>query len=153
MWRRVAKQIDVELEELRQLVDTHRPLLERCGHSAPDAIELSALAAMLHSYYTGIENIFKRVAVEIDGDLPTGQAWHRALLDAMAAPGRSRPSVISMPTRERLLGYVHFRHLFRHAYSFRLRWEKMAALVLDCEETLRTVEAELKTFLQTGAQG
>ena len=94
-----------------------------------DVIERSALAAMLHSFYTGIENIFKRVAVEIDGEPPTGDFWHRQLLDRMACPRRDRPAVISKTLKDKLRTYLEFRHVFRHAYTFELRWEKMAR---DC---------------------
>jgi hypothetical protein len=34
-------------------------------------IELAALAAALHSFYTGVENIFKRLVAEVDGE-PVG---------------------------------------------------------------------------------
>ena len=50
---------------------------------------------MLHSFYTGVENIFKRIALEIDGELPSGDYWHRQLLERMTEPGMSRPAVIS----------------------------------------------------------
>ena len=54
--------------------------------SPPDDIELSALAAMLHSFYNGIENIFKRVTAELDDRLPGGEFWHRELMDCMTMP-------------------------------------------------------------------
>ena len=65
MWNRLSKQTAVELEQLDRLIETHRPLLTKCASETPSNIELSALAAMLHSFYTGIENIFKRVAVAL----------------------------------------------------------------------------------------
>ena len=49
-------------------------------------IELSALAAMLHSFYNGIENILKRIALELDDPMPGGESWHKELLDCMTLP-------------------------------------------------------------------
>jgi hypothetical protein len=73
--------VGVEIEQLNHLLETHPPLLRKCLKIKPDHIELSALAAMLHAFYTGIENILKRVSVELDGNPPTGEFWHRQLLD------------------------------------------------------------------------
>jgi hypothetical protein len=61
----------------------------------PDFIELSVLATMLHSFYTGIENIFKRIALEIDGNIPSGFASHSDLLTIMTHSNANRPPVIS----------------------------------------------------------
>lgn len=148
MWPRLAKQINVEREQLRRLIEIHSRLLANCASQAPNEIELSALAALLHSFYTGLENIFKRVAVELDGELPTGEAWHQQLLDAMASPTRLRRAVISESMRDILSEYLAFRHVFRQAYSFELRWNKMSALVLNCAATFRQLEIELEAFLQ-----
>lgn len=149
MWDRVRKQTAVEREQLNHLIETHRPLLEKCANVPPDAIELSALAAMLHSFYTGVENIFKRVVIEIDGAPPQGGSWHRELLDRVTHLSAARPAVISTSLRETLRGYLDFRHVFRNAYSFQLQWEKMASLVLECEETLQKLEAELDVFFES----
>ena len=111
---------------------------------------MSALATMLHSFYTGVENIFKRAAIEIDGGPPTTENWHRDLLDSMATSTAWRSAVVSADTQRRLLGYLSFRHVFRHAYTFRLRWDKMAVLVLECEGVFRQLEADLNSFLRAG---
>ncbi len=147
----MRQEIVIERQDLNHLLDLSRPLLTKCANEAPSEIELWALAAMLHSFYNGVENIFKRIATESGDPLPTGETWHRALLDMMTKPGSTRAVVISMPLRDRLREYLRFRHAFRHAYSFRLRWDKMASLTLGCEETLRLFEAELDVFLQTYA--
>ena len=70
MWRKLRKQIDVECQMLRQLLADHAPLLRKCEASEPDRIELSALAAVLHGLYNGIENVFKRVTLELGQELP-----------------------------------------------------------------------------------
>ncbi|MGH9799010.1 MAG: hypothetical protein ACRD82_01465 [Blastocatellia bacterium] len=146
---KLRKQIAIELEQLNHLLDVHRPLLNQCASEPPSEIEISALAAMLHSFYTGIENIFKRIALESGGTLPSGEAWHRKLLDAMSNPSATGVALISTQLRDRLRDYLRFRHVFRQAYSFQLRWEKMASLVLECEGTLRLLESELGNLPQT----
>lgn len=146
MLDRLRKQVAVEFEQLDKLIEVHRPLLDKCENAPPTDIELSALAAMMHSFYTGIENIFKRVAVELDGELPTGRSWHRELLDSMSEPTSLRSAVISAELRHRFEEYLKFRHFFRQAYSFQFEWEKLSSLVLACETTLHRLEDEMSTF-------
>ena len=105
---------------------------------------------MLHAFYTGIENIFKRIEVELGEELPPGDAWHRQLLRAMTLPGRNRRPVISPALEEALRDYLAFRHVFRQAYTFQLKWARMSRLVLGCEETLERLERELDAFLEAG---
>jgi len=125
----------------------HRPLLLKVRSVTPDGIERSAIAALLHGFYTGIENLFKRIALECDGDLPGGPAWHRALLDSMATSVATRSAVLSDPLHNCLTEYLQFRHVFRQAYSFQLRWEKMQSLVWQCETTMDSLEAELRNWV------
>jgi hypothetical protein len=135
---------------LHQLLETYRPLFEKVHSSEPDHTELGALAAVLHSFYTGIENIFKRIAMEIDDSLPSGLSSHAGLLGQMAQPTDLRPAVISGDLRLRLRHYLDFRHMFRHAYAIEMKWRKMADLVLHCEETLDRLQMELEAFFAAG---
>src|SRR5208282_4550496 len=100
----LQEQVTLERGQLHRLFCIHRPLLEKCAVSPPNDIELSALAAMLHSFYNGKE-------------------------------------------------YMEFRHVFRHAYTFDLRWDRMKTLVLGCEETLHLVEGKLDRFFEGGTGG
>jgi hypothetical protein len=149
VWHKLVKQIDVERQQMRRLIEIHGRLLANCASRIPNDIELSALAALLHSFYTGVENIFKRVAIELDGEAPRGEAWHRQLLDSMATSTTHRRALISESLHDTLGEYLAFRHVFRQAYSFDLHWEKMSALVLNCETTFQLLETELEAFLQT----
>jgi len=121
VWRELKGQIDVEEAQLQHLLELHRPLLEKCRSEEPGPIELSALAALLHSFYTGTENLFSRVAIELDGGVAHGDAWHRRLLQQMAVGNEVRPPFISPEVMEQLQPYLQFRHFFRHSYSFQLR--------------------------------
>ena len=153
MWDDLRGKWAVERQQLQRLLEYYRPLLEKCASNPPNDHELSALAAMLHSFYNGIENIFKRIAAECYDRSPQGQAWHRELLDLMAQPGRTGPAAISQSLVERLDAYLDFRHFFRHSYVFHLRWDRMKSLVLECEETLQLVEGELDRFFEAGTGG
>ncbi|MGH9448850.1 MAG: hypothetical protein ACRD3O_24505 [Terriglobia bacterium] len=150
MWDKLRKQVALEREQLHRLLEAYRPLVERCAASPPTPIEASALGAMLHSFYNGIENMFKRIAEKLDGGAPGGEFWHRELLDSMSVPGETRSAVISEQLAESLDDYLTFRHLFRHAYTFNLRWDRMKTLVLGCEDTLTQLESELDRFLEAG---
>ena len=153
MWDRLASQVAVELQQLDQLLATYRPLLHRCETTVPGEIELAALAAMLHSFYNGVENLLKRVAVETGEGLPAGDVWHRRLLDQMSEPTGDRPAVLTEDLRSRLRPYLDFRHVFRHSYTFDLRWNKMRELVLHCDETLTALRDSLGGFLSDARRG
>jgi len=131
---------------MHRLVTTYRGLLDRCRQADPSTEELAALATVLHSFYNGVENILKRIAVALDGGAPSGVFWHSELVERMTALSPSRPSVLSSDLSESLQEYLDFRHVFRHAYTFELRWSKMRHLVLQCEDVLNRFESELDIF-------
>jgi hypothetical protein len=146
-WDKFRKQQAAEREQLQRLLSRIQPLLTKCRDTAPTEIELSALAATLHSFYTGVENIFNRVAVEIDGEPVRGEVWHRELLLRMKAPAAGRPELLSEELHDTFNEYLRFRHVFRNAYSFDLDWQKMSPLVLRLEKTFQQLERALDEFV------
>lgn len=147
-WDKFRKQQSTEREQLQRLLSGIHPLLTKCRTTVPTEIELSALAAVLHSFYTGVENIFKRVAVELDREPVRGDSWHRQLLLRMKEPTMHRPALLSDELHDSLIEYLRFRHVFRNAYSFDLDWQKMLPLVMRLEDTFRILEAELAAFVE-----
>ena len=147
-WAKFRKQQATEREQLQRLLAGIHGLLTQCRTTAPTEIELSALAALLHSFYTGVENIFKRVAVELDGEQVSGEAWHRELLRRMKSPSAHRPALLTEELHDTLNEYLRFRHVFRIAYAFDLDWQKMSPLVLRLEETFKLLEAALNDFVK-----
>jgi hypothetical protein len=133
---------------IERLIEKHRPLIQIAHDRVPDDFHISTLGAMLQSFYGGVENLFKRIALDVDGDFSKSDSWHKNLLDRMASPYKGRPAVISDDVRKLLHKYLDFRHVFRSVYSYDLNWNKMRDLVLGCEEALRLLQGELNQFVQ-----
>ena len=140
-------QLNLEQRLLRQLLATHGPLLAKCRVEIPTVDDTLAIAGVLHSFYNGIENLFKRVAQGLDEGFPQGVAWHSQLIESMSRPTTTRPAFVSPELSEILQEYMDFRHMFRHAYSFELRWTRMKHLVLGLENTMGRLEQEIDDFL------
>jgi hypothetical protein len=102
VWDELEEQVKLERTYLCRLVRTYKTLIEECKVMPPDDIKLAALAAMLHSFYGGIENICKRITVEMADPMPSGASWHKQLLDGMVAPTASRAAVLSAGMRDQL---------------------------------------------------
>ena len=147
MSSKLRAQLALERQLLHRLLDEHRSLLDKCKKQPPTPVERSALAIMLHGFYNGVENIFKRIAVEYEGRIPDGAAAHRDLLDLMTQATPDRHRAISESLCDTLDPYLDFRHMLRHAYSFQLQWEKMEMLVAECESVLSRFDAEIDAFL------
>ena len=114
----------------------------------PNQIGLRGLASYVHEFYTGIESIFERIAIESGEGLPAGEYWHVDLLNQMAQaqPGR-RPATIDRSLRARLRDYLRFRHFFRHAYDYEVQRKKLRPLVEDMAQVLAGLKSQIETFL------
>ena len=114
-----------------------------------DLFDMTILGSVLNSFYQGLENIFELIAKKVDGFIPTGSKTHKELLHQMASENEKRNEVISDEQYEKLLEYAGFRHFYRHAYGFQLRWDKMEMLVNDLDETWKSVKLSLEKFIES----
>jgi len=89
--------------------------------------------------------------LEQEGNLPKSAVWHADLLNSMAEASPMRPAVITQDLRKTLRGYLDFRHVFRHAYTFELQWSKMVALVLNLQQTFDLLEKHLFQIFPSSA--
>jgi len=151
--RRLITEIQAELSELAKVKAVLDEANTKLAKRTPDFLELSGIALNLHAFYNGIENLFRRVALELGEGLPTGSDWHLQLLRNMALEiPQVRPKVIAPETRSKLDEYLRFRHLVRHTYGHELDWVRIRGLldnlsaayadfVRDVGEFLRFLEA------------
>lgn len=139
--------IDRELKNLGRLARSMDDLVDKISSKGATEVELRATGSFLHDFYTGLEKIFQRIALKVDGDLPAGGDWHLQLLQRMAIPVEGiRPPVISEQQAERLEEYLRFRHLFRNIYGFELKWERCKPLAQGLEDLLQQLKAQIEKF-------
>ncbi|GAK61111.1 hypothetical protein U27_01009 [Candidatus Vecturithrix granuli] len=149
MRNKAISQIRFEIQQIEQLFETYSGLLERVRRETPGMIEITAIASVMHSFYNGLENIFRSIAREIDADIPTGDRWHRDILTKMTESTDFRDPILSHETFLRLTEYLAFRHFYRHSYSFILEWDELEKLVIPLPEVWEQVKHELHAFLDT----
>ncbi|HIC88571.1 MAG TPA: hypothetical protein EYP04_04115 [Anaerolineae bacterium] len=145
--------VEDELKALERVAGQMDELLTRCA-DPPTWIELTAMASLLHQFYTGVESIFERIGVTLGEGLPKSAYWHIDLLNQMAEKREKvRPAVIDEPLRARLKDYLDFRQFFRHAYGYTLEWSKMRWMVESLSETLTLLREQLDAFFETLTTG
>lgn len=141
--------IKYELDNLLRLVAEWKKIKENKDSLA--FVESRAIGSILHDFYSGIEKIFKRIAVTIDRSLPEGDDWHTQLLNRMAMKiDGIRPEIISEELKNKLGEYLRFRHVFRNIYGFELSLERTKFLAESLENTYKNFKAaigKLESFL------
>ncbi len=135
------------ISDIDKLFDTYDLLLSLVKQKEPDAIELAAIATVIHSFYNGVEGVFLLVSKNIDKNTPSTGRWHKDLLSQMATHTDKRIPVISENCLENLAQYMQFRHFFRHSYSFQLSWDKISPLVENIQKIWQQTKMELLNFI------
>lgn len=141
--------IERDIALIDELFLAYADLLAEVEENIPDLVQITALASVLHSFYNGLESIFVTIAKETDGQLLSGHRWHRDLLDRMGKKSENRKAVLSPELSAQLQNYLAFRHYYRHAYSFFLRWEELRELVLPLTSIWAQTKSELIQFMKT----
>jgi hypothetical protein len=141
----LARRIRQDIDEIQRIRDLS---LRRWEKALLDHDYLGSVAFDLNSFYHGVERILQAFAKAIDGNLPTGDAWHKQLLDQMTkeAPG-VRPAILSEATKAALDQYRTFRHVARNIYTVNLDIRKMAGLVDGLPETVEKFCSDIMLFL------
>jgi hypothetical protein len=145
--KKLAIRITVEIDQIDELFAVYGDLLSKTGRETPDPVEVAALGSILHSFYNGLENIFLRVAKELDRNIPAGSDSHRPLLDQIGQPTLQRPALLSQAVTQQLESYLLFRHFYRHSYTHLLNWVKLEPLVASLQTVWSQAKAELNMFL------
>ena len=112
-----------------------------------DDFYLDSVALNLHGFYSGLERIFEKIAVSVDGSVPEGANWHQELLNQMSMEITGiRPAVISLDLKEKLEEYCGFRHVVRNVYTYHLSPQKIKPLVDKVQDVFNKSEKELSAF-------
>ena len=107
----------------------------------------ATIAKNLVDCYRGIENIFRRIALDVDLRIPDGSRWHKELLGQMTALKDERQPVISQKTFELLQELLGFRGVFNNIYGEELIYEKTEKNAKQVDELFNRLSEELEIFI------
>ncbi len=105
-------------------------------------LELAGVAALIHNFYNGIENIVKQIFQKKTVNIPTGVAWHQNLLLLATTE-----NIISTKLADHLKEYLAFRHFFVHAYALDLEPQRFEPLVANMAKVFKKFQLEINKLL------
>ena len=117
--------------------------------------ELDSIGYSLHNIYNALENCFEQISLSFENHVRDRARWHRELLEKMFLDIKPlRPAVLPEQLRPVLADMLGFRHLFRHAYEFKIDQDKTIALwnrwSVETSDVKRALELFANELEQSG---
>lgn len=137
------------LDEQNAVDETVARLLKAKENFNPqkqDNLTEPAMGTYLMNFYNGIENILKRISKEYYSIMPTGNSWHKELLNLSCNAPEGKIAIFDQGIVERLVSYRNFRHRFISGYGFQLKGEKMLGLIDNIESLWNDVKGAISEF-------
>jgi hypothetical protein len=154
LYQELAERIRGEAPDLECVVQRALAAWSQAKRTPDEGAYLDSVALNLHGFYSGLERLFELIARHVDRALPTGETWHRDLLQQMAQElADVRPAVISRDSALVLDEFRRFRHLVRSVYTMSLVPEKMTGLMSTLPRLWSTLHAELLALLESISKG
>ncbi|MFQ5855841.1 MAG: antitoxin [Anaerolineae bacterium] len=147
VYQELAERIRDEMAELERAIQRVLHAWSQVQQTPDEQAYVDSVALNLHGFYSGLERLFELIARHVDRNLPSGDTWHRDLLEQMAEemPG-VRPAVIHQTNAHALDEFRRFRHLVRNVYTFNLIPDKMEPLTSALPGLWPQVRAEMLAF-------
>jgi len=144
----LRQQLEDEQAALERTVIALNAALSQVGQ-VPEDFAVRTLASYINDFYRRCERMSERVAVALDGGLPQGVDWHRALLRQVAGaqPG-GRPALWAGELLLDLDEYRKFRHLIHHKYGDELRPDYVLELAELAPTMLVKIQQAIAVFTQ-----
>lgn len=143
----LARRIRDELVELERVVNRSQNAWKTFDDDPQQVYAIDAVALNLHGFYSGLERILENVAIQIDGELPKGQSWHKELLHQMSDDIPDvRPPVFSKQFIPQIDEFLRFRHLVRNLYADYLEPNRVGKLVVLLTTVWPQLQNELNSF-------
>lgn len=138
--------LEDEIAAIDKLISQLVELLAQTDR-VPKAFVTPTLASYSENFYSGCEKIAERVAVALDGGLPTGSNWHEQLLLQISEPGgQARPRLWDKEVLRSLDEYRRFRHRVRHLYNFDLDDDTVLAMAQQVPAVFESVKLSVEQF-------
>ena len=135
-----------EIEAIEEILVDLSSLKKEMDSESLTNTQKAAIGTFLMNFYTGVENIVKRISKGYYQSVPTGPSWHRELLDLSCNPPEGKIPIFTQEIVDRLNPYRGFRHLFVSGYVFRLRLELMTSLIYNVEPLWTDIKKTIEEF-------
>ncbi len=141
------EKILLEVEKIDSLVSKSSVLLNKCNILKPDFIELNAIGSVLHSFYNGMESIFKLIYKSYSNKALSSGMWHSELLSEMFKVVDNGNSILDKTLLADLKEYLGFRHVFRHSYGYEMDWLRLEPLFNKMPSVWSSVKSCILNFI------
>jgi len=137
---KVHELVEAELENIERVM-AELPTSESLPNLS--SLELAGVAALIHNFYSGVENILKQIIISSGKEVPNGPSWHQDLVNTATSN-----DIISESTAKDLRRYLAFRHFFSHGYSFDLDKERVIPLAKDMQAILVSFRDDINKAME-----
>lgn len=146
----LTRDVQFELELMSKVVSELTALEQDVQQSDPTVREKTAAGAFLAQFYSGVENISKRICRFHNVELPEGDAWHLELFEWFCPPARPPlPVLFSEELAKTMAAYRRFRHVVRHSYGVQLEWSRMEPGIVRIEEVFSEFSSDIRRYLDS----
>lgn len=128
-----------EFENIETELGFITTLLRKQQAKELDGIDIRAAALSLSTIYNGIEKALLHILRRRNNGRVVGPNWHADLLEQS-----NKAHVISEETRNKLKGFMAFRHFVRHAYSFEIDAVTIREIIKECPSLVARLKREIQ---------
>lgn len=146
----LKREITIELELIESVLQELASLRKDISGREPTVREKTAAAAFMAQFYSGIENILKRISRFHNISLPSGDTWHIDLFKRFCMPPfKPLPLLFDESLSSAIAPFRKFRHVVYHGYGFQIDWYRMKEGVENIDEVFSIFKTKLLGYLQT----
>ena len=146
---RLKLEILIELKEMSIVIDDINLLMKETDLTTPSNIQKAATSSLVAQFYTGIENILKRISKYYNFNIPKSDNWHIELFERFCEPNElNLPVLFDNFLREELVNYRKFRHFVFHGYSNKITWERLLSGIKNINEVFTKFKESINTYIK-----
>jgi len=145
----LREEINIEMELIETTLQELLALSKDVAGKEPTVREKTAAAAFMAQFYSGVENILKRISYFNSVPLPADATWHVDLFKRFCAPPyKSLPVLFDESLALAMSPFRKFRHVVHHGYGFQLDWSRMQEGIANIEDVFTQFKSKLSDYLQ-----
>ncbi|HLG31336.1 MAG TPA: hypothetical protein VI387_14090 [Candidatus Brocadiales bacterium] len=146
----LCEEISIELELIESILQELSALRKDTAGRKPTVREKTAAATFMAQFYSGVENILKRISRFNSVNIPTGDAWHIDLFKRFCEPSYTPlPALFDEPLSLAMAPFRKFRQVVYHGYGFQLDWSRMLEGIESIDDVFSRFKLKVLDYLQT----